>query len=299
MLCACGENGRIDYQVAKSARIGDYMIRVFLLAALLLGVARGQGQITGARHRFPVFDATLFTQKPDLTQSGLMRITVVYPAFMWDSANEANLPDRNRLTAFARLANESTDLLVIDAEEWPVVGDPSTVAESIKKYRTLIQWFKAPTPALKVGLYGVLPVRDYWNSLQEKNSPRYLAWQKENDNLASIAQLADVLFPSVYTLYEDRDGWSKYAIAQIQEARRYAGGKPVYVFLWPQYHTSTKKLANTFLPADYWRMELETARKYADGIVIWCCSNTQAWDDKAPWWLETQSFLKEIRSSQN
>ena len=88
-----------------------------------------------------------------------------------------------------------------------------------------------------------------------------IAWQKENDNVASIAKLADVLFPSIYTFYEDRNGWSKYAIAQIQEARRHADGKPVYVFLWPQYHESNKKLANTFLPGDYWRMEARYCTK--------------------------------------
>jgi hypothetical protein len=275
------------------------MTRLVLLVAVLLGPSSVQGQTVSASHPFPVFDATGFGQKPDLTQYGLKRITVVYPAFMWDSSNEANLPERNRVSAFARLASQSTDLLVIDIEEWPVVGDPATIAESIKKYQAIIQWFKMPEPTLKVGLYGVPPIRDYWDSLQEVGSPRYVAWQKENDNLASVAHLADVLFPSVYTFYEDRTGWSKYAVAQIKEARRYAGGKPIYVFLWPQYESSDSKLANTFLPGDYWRMELETARKYADGIVIWCCSNRQAWDDKAPWWMETQGFMKEIGSSRN
>jgi hypothetical protein len=277
------------------------MTRVFLLAALLFGSGSVQGQAMRPKQQFPVFDATGFTQKPDLTQYGLSRITVVYPNFMWEGnkvPDTTSLPDRSRITAFAQLANQSTGILVIDIEHWPLVGDPATVAESVKKYQTVIQWFKTPAPSLRVGLYGVLPIPDYWKSLQEKSLPGYAAWQKENDSLAPIAQFVDVLFPSVYTFYEDRNGWQQYAIAEIQEARRHAGGKPVYVFLWPQYHVSNKKLANTFLPSDYWRMELETGRKYADGIVIWCCSNKQTWDDKAPWWVETQSFLREIGSSQ-
>ena len=220
---------------------------------------------------------------------------------MWEGnkvPDTTSLPDRSRITAFAQLANQSTGIVVIDIEHWPLVGDPATVAESVKKYQTVIQWFKTPAPSLRLGLYGVLPIPDYWKSLQEKSLPGYAAWREENDSLAPIAQFVDVLFPSVYTFYEDRNGWQTYAIAEIQEARRHAGGKPVYVFLWPQYHVSNKRLANTFLPSDYWRMELETGRKYADGIVIWCCSNKQAWDDKAPWWIETRSFLKEIGSSQ-
>jgi hypothetical protein len=271
------------------------------VVALLLASRSAQGQAPGSKQQFPVFDATGFTQKPDLTQYGLRRITVVYPNFMWEGnkvPDTTSLPDRSRITAFAQLANQSTGIVVIDIEHWPLVGDPATVAETVKKYQTVIQWFKTPAPSLRVGLYGVLPIPDYWKSLQEKSLPGYAAWQKENDSLAPIAQFVDVLFPSVYTFYEDRNGWQKYAIAEIQEARRHAGGKPVYVFLWPQYHVSNKKLANTFLPSDYWRMELETGRKYADGIVIWCCSNKQTWDDKAPWWLETRSFLNENDSSQ-
>jgi hypothetical protein len=77
-----------------------------------------------------------------------------------------------------------------------------------------------------------------------------------------------MLFPSVYTFYEDQEGWSKYAVQQIREARRIGGGSPVYIFLWEEYHPSVAKLAGTYLPPDYWRMELELARKYADGVVI-------------------------------
>ena len=276
------------------------MTRICLVIVLLLVSVRMQGQTVSSKRQFAVFDATGFTQKPDLGQYGLKPITVVYPNLMWEGnkvPDTTSLPDSSRINAFARLASQSTSVLVIDIEHWPLTGDPGTVAESVKKYQTVIKWFKASAPSLKVGFYGVVPIPDYWDSLQEKDSPQSAAWRKENDSLASIAQLVDVLFPSVYTFYEDRNGWSKSAIAQIQEARRYVGGKPVYVFLWPQYHDSNKKLANTFLPGDYWRMELETARKYADGVVIWCCSNRQAWDDKAPWWLETQGFLKEIDSS--
>jgi hypothetical protein len=239
------------------------------------------------------------TQKPDLKDFGLKPITVVYPNFMWEGnkvPDTTSLPDSSRINAFARLLNQTTDIVVIDIEHWPVTGDAATVNDSLKKYQTVLKWFKSPAPSLKVGLYGVLPIRNYWDAIQNTDSARYTSWQKDNDRLAPLAQSTDVLFPSIYTFYEDRNGWRKYAIAQIQEARRQADGKPVYVFLWPQFHGSNKTLANTFLPGDYWRMELETARQYADGIVIWCCSNRQTWDGSAPWWLETQKFIKEAPS---
>jgi len=275
---------------------------ILLVAALTLSSVKLQGQASNAKQQFPVFDAVSFTHEPDLTVFGLRPITVVYPNFMWEGnkvPDATSLPDRSRIIAFGQLANQTSHILAIDIEHWPLIGDPATVAASIKKYQTVIGWYKATTaPELKIGFYGVTPVRNYWDSIQEKNSPRYQAWEKQNDAVASIAQLEDVLFPSVYTFYEDREEWKKYAIAQIQEARRYAGRKPVYVFLWPQYHGSNKKLGSAFLPGDYWRTELETARKYADGVVIWCCSTRQTWDDNAPWWSETKTFLKEVNPSQ-
>jgi hypothetical protein len=284
-----------------ATNFGSYTASKWLLAALLLAAPGIEGQAVTAKHPFPVFDATGFAHKPDLTLYGLQRIMVLYPNFMWEGnkiPDTTSLPDHTRITTFAQLANQTTGTVVIDIEHWPVVGDAAPVAESVKKYETVLQWFKTSAPAVRVGLYGVLPIRDYWRAIQATGSPGYTAWQKQDDSLAAIAPFADVLFPSVYTFYEDRSGWQKYAIAQIQEARRLAKGKPVYIFLWPQYHPSNKTLANTFLPGDYWRLELETARKYADGVVIWCCANSQTWDEKAPWWLETRTFLKEPDSGQ-
>lgn len=259
-----------------------------------------QGQAVRPQHLFPVFDATNFAQEPDLSQYGLKRMPVVYPAYMWDSKEpsvQTSLPDRNRVNAFAQLAAQSSNIVVIDIEQWPLAGDSATVTASITKLQTVIRWFKAPAPSMKVGFYGFPPLRDYWNSIQEAGSARYQSWQTKNDALAPIAQLSDVLFPSLYTFYDDRAGWSKYAIAEIREARRLASGKPVYVFLWPQYEAGGA-LANTFMPGDFWRTQLETAHQYADGVVIWCCTGRQTWDDKAPWWSETQKFLKQIHPNQ-
>jgi Hyaluronidase len=275
------------------------MRRLFLFTVVSLGWISVPGQAVSSQHPFPVFDATDFAQKPDLSPYGLKRLPVVYPAYMFDSKEQAvqtNLPDQKRVNAFAKLAAQSSNILVIDIEQWPLEGDPATVAASVAKLQTVLRWFKSSAPSTKIGFYGFPPLRDYWDSVQQEGTPRYKSWQAKNDAIAPIAQLADVLFPSLYTFYADRDGWAKYAIAEIREARRYAGGKPVYVFLWPQYETGT--LANTFLPGDFWLLQLETANKYADGVVIWCCTGRQTWDDKAPWWLETQKFMKQIHSTQ-
>ena len=69
-------------KIRKEVRIP--MTRIFLFAILSWASVSVQGQAVNPKRPFPVFDATGFTQKPDLTQYGLKSITVVYPAFMWD-----------------------------------------------------------------------------------------------------------------------------------------------------------------------------------------------------------------------
>jgi len=59
--------------------------------------------------------------------------------------------------------------------------------------------------------------------------------------------------------------------------------------------------AGQFLPASFWRLQLEIARRYADGVVIWGGYNLQArgprtWDANAPWWRETLAFLAQRRA---
>jgi hypothetical protein len=252
-----------------------------------------------AQAKFLVFDATLYKTKPNLAQFGLTPISVEYPGVLWPatSPDMQNVPDATVVQKLAAGANQSAGLAVVDIEQWSVVGDPATVAESVAKYQQTLQMFQQDAPSLQFGYYAIAPIRNYWDVMAGPQSAGYLAWQQENDAVAPIAQQADALFPSLYTFYTDQAGWKKYAIANIAEARRIAPGKPVYVFLWPQYDASTGAQGGDYLPDAYWQMELETAKQYADGVVIWG-GWTETWDNNASWWLVTQQFMTEITTSQ-
>jgi hypothetical protein len=267
---------------------------IVLMMVTRLLVADAQTQKTTLAPRFVVYDGTLYMQKPDLTHLGLSPITVIYSSSMWNSTEDRlSIPNAKVVQTLALNASRSTGIAVIDIENWPNIGFPAKVADSVQKYQATIQLFKRSAPSLRVGYYGVVPIFNYKDAIRGSNSPGYSAWQATNNRIASAAQAADVLFPAIYTFYKDQDGWRKVAIAQIEEARRIGHGKSVYVFLWPQFDQAGK--GGDYLPRDYWRMELETARQHADGVVIWG-GWQQTWDNNAPWWLETQSFLKEIRS---
>jgi hypothetical protein len=271
---------------------------VGLVICVVLTAVTTQGQSLPGPKPFPVFDGMLYSDKPDLSVYGIRPITVIYAGnFGPDWYKEADrLPDLEAVQAVARDAQQKGHVVVLDIEHWPLGGSPDSSHDSLAKYKTVLQWFRAAAPGFSVGYYGAPPIQDYWRAIKEASSQEHRAWMAENNRVRSLAGAVDVLFPSLYTFYPDQAGWKKYAIAQIEEARRYGNGKPVYVFLWPQYHDSNRLLGNRFLPEDYWLLELETAKQYADGIVIWGGWGTDnrpaRWDENAAWWKVTKKFLK-------
>jgi Hyaluronidase len=258
-------------------------------------------EVMGAGANFVVFDGTIYKNKPDLSSYGIKPIYLINANTLWKKGqNINNLPDVGLVRQAARTARSNGRIAIIDIEHWKLRGEETIVNESVTKYATVLQWFHDAAPEVLVGYYGLPPIRDYWRAINGPDAPQYIAWQAENDRLKPIIDKVNILFPSLYTYYADKDGWIKHAIANIKEARRYLGNKPVYVFLWPQYHESNSSLALKYLPPNYWKMELEIARQYADGAIIWAGwdFNKKAraqWNDDAPWWQVTKRFVEEVR----
>jgi hypothetical protein len=247
---------------------------------------------------FLVFDATLYANKPDLSAHGLQPITIAYTGTFgpnWYQSPDL-LPNIEAVQSVARNAQQKGHRVVLDIEHWPLEGTPSSVQDSLSKYLQVLTWFRDAAPSLSLGYYGAPPLRDYWRAIKDATSPERQSWMAANDQLPSLVDAVDILYPSLYTFYPDQAGWKVYAIAQIEEARRSGAGKPVYVFLMPIYHDSNPSLGGTYIPAAYWQLELETARQYADGIVIWgglgSGNRPAKWDENAPWWDVTKKFLK-------
>ena len=264
---------------------------------VLLG-STGLAQSLPSPKPFLVFDGTAYSSKPDLSAYGIRPITLAYAGKFGPDWNKQadRLPDLPAVQAVAREAQQKGHVVVLDIEHWPLKGSPDAVRASLTKYMTVLDWFRKAAPGLSVGYYGAPPIRDYWRAITNTSSRERQSWMAENDQLRSLAGAVDVFFPSLYTFYPDQSGWKKYAIAQIEEARRYGGGKPIYVFLWPQYHDSNRMLGGNYLPTDYWLLELETAKEYADGIIIWggwgSDNRPVKWDENAAWWKVTKEFMK-------
>ncbi|MDI1335929.1 MAG: hypothetical protein PSU94_07060 [Lacunisphaera sp.] len=238
---------------------------------------------------FLVFDALLYRGKPDLSGFGLLPLKPV--ARFWAPGQSMDEVDEGGTLSEVAKLKEYSGMIFIDIEHWPVLGAPDKVAaQNIAKLARVADIIRSADPKRKFGYYGVLPERIYWPIVQHDEAV-LRNWRKANQLTRKIAEHVDVIFPSLYTFYNDPKGWELYARAMLHEARQY--GKPVYAFLWPEFETSDAVLRDTAMPAKFWRKQLEVCRELADGVVLWG-GWQRDWDANAVWWEGTQDFLKSL-----
>ncbi|MDP1770525.1 MAG: hypothetical protein Q8L74_17220 [Nitrospirota bacterium] len=288
--------------------------KIALLVVILLGVAGAlillsrapspieQTALAAVPRPFVVFDATLFKNKPSLAADHVRPLTILYESRLF-VANQppTAVPSEVIVRSLAYELRASTDPVILDIERWPLTGDRVAVASTVAKYLSVLSWVKGEAPAVPFGLYGTVPIPDYWRASSGPISPQFLAWRKDNDRLAQIVDHVDALYPSIYTFYPDRQAWVAYAKAQIAEARRLAKGKPVYGFLWPLYHNQgNESLGPRPIEPDYWDLQLTTMAQHADGVVIWGGwgdHGPEPWSEEAPWWQVTKRFMQRLGPS--
>lgn len=252
------------------------------------------------RAPFRVFDGLIFYGKPDLSRYGIEPIHIADRGFWPNNDADRNVPvDPARVRRYLENLPDDGAPVVIDIEDWdPGVADPRASADAIARLTAIHRVFADAGSNRAFGYYSMIPGRDYWRAIRGPGSPEYRAWQRENDRLGPLERRMDIIFPSIYAFYDDQEGWLTYATAQICEARRLSS-KPVYVFLWFEYHPGSRP-PGQFIPGDFWRLQLETARRLADGVILWggydqIALDRRTWDPQAPWWQETVRFLERHR----
>lgn len=244
--------------------------------------------------QFMLFDEIRLKNKPNLTKYGLKKLHLVPAAAMWPKGATLDEPNPEYVKRYIKWEYPKKDIICLNIEHWPVTlnrMDKTTVDRNIEKLLSVFRAAKSVRPNDLIGYYGIIPIRDYHAPVKNIQH-EMVKWQDANRYLNRIAKEMDVIFPSLYTFYKDQNGWKKYAKVNLQEARRY--GKPVYAFIWPQYHGSNKKLGGKFVGKEYWKVQLETVYQYADGVVIWTpWTNRGYWDENAGWWIATKEFVSE------
>lgn len=268
---------------------------LFLFACLAAASSHVAATEPGT-HCFRVFDALGYSHKSDLSTAGLLPLFVVDGLKWWAPGEKRDeMTKAHNIEKWVQVHRDDKRLLVLDIEEWPVQGKPDDVVEaSVDRLIEVVHRVRNAGYAGPIGYYSLAPLRDYWRAARPPDHAEYQAWVAENDKVQPLADEVDALFPSLYTFYDDIDGWERTALQNLREARRVAKGKPIYPFLWPQYHESNKKLGGQYLRASDWRRQLEFIRLHADGAVLWggwAGTGPARWDDDAAWWQTTREFM--------
>ena len=244
--------------------------------------------IPAAQRKFTVFDALLFKPMPDLRSLGMPKLLSV--GNVWRPHKSHQELDPVGMAEALLFIQRFTSDVYFDLEEWTLYGQQPDIEARIEKHVRAIEIARETAPALRFGFYGVVPTAPYWPIITNKTD-ELAAWRALNKSSRVIAEKVDYLFPSLYTFYDDPKGWELTSRTILREARQY--GKPVYPFLWFEFHDGTP-LQFQKIPREYWRRQLEVCREYADGCVLWGGFDGP-WDEEAPWWLETRSFLDSVR----
>lgn len=205
-----------------------------------------------------------------------------------------------------------TEMVVIDIENWQMdvrIHSKDAVDANVARFKNIVRWIREEAPTLKVGIYSLFPVSDFYASIQydlyaeiaadpvngawhrytlPTTSNQFASLQNANVYLEGLAADVDYIFPAVYTHSNDVDLWVRYAKASILEGRRY--GKPVIPFLMPTYHQGGGSLVHQVITQSFWQVQLETVRAYGDGAIIWSDEYTPT-DPNSPWIQNTISFI--------
>jgi hypothetical protein len=244
---------------------------------------------------FILFDSIGQQNKPDLwSENGYPLIRTIPARWLWPkSAESMESPDLSHVELFAKSLHPSLNLLCLDIEHWDLKTQSETELNRYTNYLiSIINTIKRVRPDIKVGYYGILPIRDYHTPVRA-NPVQVANWHTLNNRLSPLADVVDIIFPSLYTFYANSRDWKIYAKANIEEAKKY--GKPVIPFLWPQYHVSNNFRGLTFINGEYWKTQLETVYQNADGVIIWTPWGQQLqtkWNENAEWWIATKTFGK-------
>jgi hypothetical protein len=199
-------------------------------------------------------------------------------------------------------------MLVLDLEHLFAIQNPrcqTSYEAEIDNYKKYVDWFKNYNPATKIGFYDDIPQHDLGRitQLDPDTNRRNIALDLMADNnkikSGGLASAVDFLAPSLYV--HDGGGvgtesaWKSYAFNVSREARRIAGHKPVYAYVWYKFIDILINGQEAPISMDFWRTQLEflRANNFINGLVIWDNGTPRELDVNEDWWKEVARFMKQ------
>ncbi len=270
-----------------------------------------------ANERFTVYEQFNYNDVAEMrikfSHYGLQHIPLLTSYFFFPgSVHTEEITDevRAHITHMAQTRMVDGNEYILDIEHWRTDVNISNEerAANVEKYVEVIRIIESVHPNVKLGYYAMIPSRNYWDvyencayndSRREECLANEQAWRDANTQLLPLAMAVDTIYPSLYTFYDNPEGWAHYALANIEEAERLAtlaGGKPVIAYLWPRYHDSTD-MAYQLIDEAYWRLQLEVVKSTnADGLIIWDNAPHRSTGEmmRDPWFVQTFDFIRRL-----
>ncbi|HEX2525458.1 MAG TPA: hypothetical protein VHL31_04025 [Geminicoccus sp.] len=281
---------------------------------------------------FKLFYAFNFANQPvGLDKCGLTRLPLLGPRSFFPDGKVLDRVDRTfadqQLPAIRKaFADAGSNPVVINIEgPWTIrrTDSSAVVAAKIDSHLDLAAYLRSRLGnKIRLGFYGEAPLKDYFSYQLDyfgnPFDPMYPEFVRApgladavNRQVVRLAASADALFPPYYTVWYDdmgrtdaqryqltMQGWTTAAQESMKLAL--AWKKPVYPFIWMQYHNkiNVPALANKFLAPGFFRYQLDTLRNLgADGVVIWGTlgphGGREMFDRNADWWKDYLTFAKE------
>jgi len=236
---------------------------------------------------FLVFDNMHYRGKPDLTSQGFIPSSVIYEQKAWKEMIAAGqMPNEAEFKALVRTnCTNRPGPVVIDIEYVYLSQRKDTTDDQVrfhfKLFTTLAHWAHEAAPGHLVGYYG-------HGLFPEEPGREYAAETRE------LLKSLDAFFPSLYVHgTQTPEQWRQKLELLLQQARQIAPEKPVYPYVWGQYHEGGPH-ALEFVSAEYEQFQLDNCMKYgADGLVYWS-GGRPPWTpemEAAPWFQTVVRFL--------
>ncbi len=339
----CTTNPGLDLNGDRKINVGDLIVltqnygRTGTANTLLLGDIDGDGRVAFAdllilaqqygtivcTEPFKVYDGVAgYVNEPQPFHPQVEPIALSSHGSFFRYVNGAyDYSSPHETTTRNFLRQVQGKVFVIDIECYPVdirLNSADAVRASIEQYLKVIRWTREERPDLKIGIYSILPLSDFWtpNNYHEAlaiiaagpQHPRYGwaqlvlpgrqqrmdAWKAANDFLRPIADAVDIIFPSLYMHAEDPAGFDNFARGNIAEAKRY-GNKPVFPFIWPRYHESSGQRAGDLMSAETMLSYYHSVKAHeANGMILWDAGHNRPWDSSFPWLLALINFLSDL-----
>jgi hypothetical protein len=248
------------------------------------------GNATAAR-KFELWQCMKWNDLPaSFSSCGFRNMTIFYQS----SLVTGDQPDYRKIDKVAaKIRSARPPVVTLDIECW----DPSAASGRDKLIR-VIEHLRARVPStVKMGYWGIMPSYAYAD--YRAGGSRLRRQRSLNKAMRPLAAKTDWIMPSLYTYEGNRSRWADFADVVLEEAHEY--GKPVMPWLWMQFLEGTpfRSIHYKLIPGDFFRTELEKVRAKADSACLWGTRVPQRggpikrlrWQEDAPWWRATKSFL--------